>query len=78
MSCLLFKSLINDVRKKKPSTTVLVNPRRSQHLIEKDQGKAQDAEDFLERVFSALLKRLSSDPDVLQYFLFSVKYIGYG
>jgi hypothetical protein len=69
-----------DVRKKRPSTTTLANPRRSQRLIEKAQGRAQDAEDFVELVFTELLKRLSSDPDVLQYFLLSLdrKYIGYG
>jgi hypothetical protein len=65
---------------KKPSTTTLVGSRRSQRLLKKAQGKAQDAEDFVELVFSALLKRLSSDPDVLEYFLLSLdrEYVGYG
>jgi hypothetical protein len=69
-----------EVRKKWPSTTTLVNPRRSKRLKKKAQGKAQDAEDFVELVFSTLLKRLSSDPNVLQYFLLSLdrKYMGYG
>jgi hypothetical protein len=69
-----------EVRKKWPSTTTLVNPRRSQRLIEKAQGKAQDAEDFVELVFSVLLKGslLIQMYCNISYCRWDRKYMGYG